>query len=121
MTTAAEFKTRYPEFAPVSDALIVLVMADASAEVSDAWITADHGRAINLLTAHLLTIEGEPGRTLTGLGSAGSGLVKRDKVGDAETEFATAAATDLGGYGSTAYGRQYLALMARSFPAIAVV
>ena len=78
-----------------------------------------------LWVAHTLTMEGEPGRTASGVGAAGTGQIKRDKVGDVETEFnvATASASgDLNGiYGSTAYGREFLSLMRRNFPAILAV
>ncbi len=124
--TPATFKTRYPEFATVSDALIQLMINDAVAEVGETWVEKDRARAQMLLVAHWLTMEGEPGRTASGQGSAGTGPIKRDKVGDVETEFATPGASSsqggaLGNYTMTAYGQEYLALMRRNFPAVAVV
>lgn len=124
--TPATFKARYPEFAPVSDTLIQLMINDAVSEVGDTWVEKDRARAQMLLVAHWLTMEGEPGRTETGNGSAGTGPIKRDKVGDVETEFATPGASAsqgraLGNYMMTVYGQEYLALMRRNFPAVAVV
>ena len=123
--TATTFKARYAEFADVSDVLIGLVLQEAFDEVGETWLERDRARAQMLLTAHKLTMEGEPDRTSTGAGSAGTGLIKRDKVGDVETEFAgvTASAGDSSalGYGLTTYGREFAALMRKNFPAIAVV
>jgi hypothetical protein len=125
--TPATFKLRYPEFAAVSDALVQLVLDDAIADVGETWVEKDRARAQMLLTAHILTMEGEPGRTEDGASgaTAGTGIVKRDKVGDVETEFATPSASGAGGslsaYASTFYGQQYLELLRRNFPAIAVV
>lgn len=123
--TAGTFKARYPEFAPVSDDLVTLVLQEAIAQVGDTWVEKDRARAQMLLAAHTLTMEGEPGRTTTGQGSAGTGPIKRDKVGDVETEFAMPSASNgssgLSGYMLTSYGKDFLDLMRRNFPAVAVV
>lgn len=123
--TPETFKARYPEFTPVSDALIQLMLNDAVAEVGETWVEKDRARAQMLLVAHWLTMEGEPGRTETGQGAAGTGAIKRDKVGDVETEFATfgsgSQTAGSGTYMQTAYGQEFLALMRRNFPAVAVV
>lgn len=123
--TPATFKARYPEFAPVSDVLIQLVLQEAFDEVGDTWLERDRARAQMLLTAHKLTIEGEPGRSVSGQGSAGTGTVRRRKVGDVETEFATPGSGVGGfaatGYTSTVYGQEYLALLKKNFPSPMVV
>lgn len=125
LSSVEQFKVRYPEFSSVSNALISLVMDEASARIGDTWVDGDGNRARMLLTAHILTMEGEPGRTATGQGSAGTGLVKRDKVGDVETEFAvpssSTGSSSTSAYASTFYGQQYLDLVRRNFPAVAVV
>lgn len=122
---AGTFKARYPEFAPVSDTLINLVLAESFDEVGDTWLERDRARAQMLLTAHKLTMEGEPGRTTTGEGIAATGPIKRDKVGDVETEFMGVTSSDNAGsslgYGLTHYGREFAALMRKNFPAIAAV
>lgn len=127
--TPTTFKARYPEFTAVSDALVQLVLNDAIGDVGDTWLEKDRARAQMLLAAHILTVEGEPGRTENGSSgaTAGSGLIKRDKVGDVETEFAAPSSSGdgssslLAAYAQTFYGRQYLELMRRNFPAVAVV
>lgn len=123
--TATTFKARFPEFAPVSDALINLVLAEAVPQVGDTWLERDRARAQMLLTAHTLTLEGEPGRTTTGQSSAGTGMMKRRKVGDVEVEFATPGASADGsvsnGFSSTSYGVEYTRLMRLNFPAAIAV
>lgn len=123
--TPETFKARYPEFAPVNDALIQLVLNEAVGEVGETWMDRDRARAQMLLVAHRLTLEGEPDRTNTGSGAAGIGAIKRDKVGDSETEFfgPTGSSSDATGSGLslTAYGREYLALLRKNFAAVAVV
>lgn len=123
--TATTFKARYPEFTPVSDTLIGLVLAEAFDDVGETWLERDRARAQMLLVAHRLTIEGEPDRSSTGASIALTGPIKRDKVGDVETEFAGVSASagdsSILGYGLTSYGREFAALMRKNFPAIAVV
>lgn len=123
--TPASFKARYPEFAPVSDVLIQLVLQEAFDEVGDTWLERDRARAQMLLTAHKLTMEGEPGRSVSGQGSAGTGTVRRRKVGDVEVEFATPGSGVGGfaatGYTATVYGQEFLALLKKNFPSPMVV
>jgi hypothetical protein len=112
------FKIRYPEFAPVSDALVGLIIDEAISQVGETWLEKDRARAQMLLAAHTLTMEGEPGRTTTGASTAGTGQIKRDKVGDTETEFAGSSASvngDPANYSATEYGRQFLLLMRKNF------
>ena len=123
--TVEAFKVRYPEFAEVSDALISMMIAEAADEVGDTWLERDQVRGRMLLVAHKLVMEGEPERTATGVGIGSAGVVKRDKVGDVETEYAgmgsvSGSGSSLG-YDQSAYGREFAALMRKNFPAIAVV
>ncbi|CAN7389779.1 DUF4054 domain-containing protein [Neorhizobium sp. LjRoot104] len=126
--TVEKFKIRYPEFEPVSDALVQMVLDEAIAAVGDTWVDRDRAKAQMLLAAHELAMAGEPARTTSGQNSgATTGAVKRRKVGDVEVEFAgTSGSSGSGGgiasmYGSTTYGQQYLALLRLNFAgAIAV-
>jgi len=124
--TAADLKARFSEFAAVPDTLVNLILAEAQAQVGETWLERDRKPATLYLAAHLLAMEGEPGRSAGGTGGGVSGPVKRRKVGDVETEFAGfgvaggGAATDAS-YEMTAYGRQFLRLLRLNFPAVAVV
>lgn len=121
--TASDLKQRFPEFATVSNALVGLILAEASAQVGETWLERDRKPATLCLAAHMLAMEGEPGRTATGQGSAVTGPVRRRKVGDVETEYAGYGASEYGrsGYGASEYGRRFEELMRRNFPAVAVV
>ncbi|MCO5085149.1 MAG: DUF4054 domain-containing protein [Mesorhizobium sp.] len=124
--TAADLKARFPEFTAVSNTLIDLILAEAIPQVGESWLERDRRPATLYLAAHLLAMEGEPGRTLRGASgaTAGTGPVKRFKVGDVETEFAgngTSAGGGASSFASTEYGLRFLDLMRRNFPAVAVV
>lgn len=123
--TATTFKARFPEFCDVSNGLIDLVLAEAIAQVGDTWLERDRARAQMLLAAHTLTLEGEPDRTTSGASSAGTGTLKRRKVGDVEVEFTGvgggAGASGGSGFASTTYGVEYMRLMRVNFPAALAV
>lgn len=129
--TVVDFKSRFPEFAPVSNALIQLMLNDAIERFGPTWVERDRAKAQMLLVAHMLTLEGEPARSSGGGGSGGGasmGPVQRRKVGDVEVTFANPYSGSGGGsgglndyYSMTAYGRLLLVLIRLNFPAIAVV
>ena len=124
--TAETFKARFTEYAPVSNALVNLILAEAFDAVGETWLERDRAKAQMYLAAHLLAMEGEPGRSTTGQGTGSTGPVKRFKVGDVETEFAGAggssgASSGASGYLQTQYGRMYLELLRKNFPPVAVV
>lgn len=127
--TAATFKARFPEFAAVSDALIEIVLAEAIDKVGPTWGERDRQPAQLYLTAHLLTLEGEPGRTTAGAGGAqaSTGAIKRFTVGDVTTEFVGVSGGAGGGdtgasyYLSTTYGARYWKLLKLNFAGMAVV
>lgn len=123
---ASDFKARYPAFAPVADALVDLVIAEAVAAVDTPhWIETDVPRARLLLVAHRLTLEGEPLRSQNAAGQqlspadAAANGVRKFQVGDVSMEFAGAPQSpsgETGGeFGLTAYGRQYLELLRNNF------
>lgn len=124
--TAETFKIRFSEFVPVSDILVNLVLAEAIDAVGETWLERDRAKAQMYLAAHILSMEGEPSRTTTGQGTATTGPVKSRQVGDVKTEFAGAGGASGGvsggsGYLQTSYGRMYLELLRKNFPAVAVV
>jgi hypothetical protein len=125
--TAADLKARFPEFAPVADATVTALLDEATARVGESWVERDRRIAQLYLAAHLLASEGEPHRTTGGLGASvvTTGVVKRRRVGDVETEFAGATGGAGGGtagsLATTVYGQRYLELQRLNFPAVAVV
>lgn len=126
--TAASFKARFPGFTSVSDATVDAVLAEAILQVGESWLERDRVPAVLYLTAHMLIMEGQPAASASeAMKNVTRGAVKRVKVGDVETEFAGGSGSSSGGSGivaslsATEYGRRYLELLRRNFPAIAVV
>lgn len=124
--TASDFKARFPEFTAVADTLVNMILAEAIPQVGETWVERDRKPATLYLAAHMLAMEGEPGRSAGATGGGVSGPVRRRKVGDVETEFAGFGRTDANGrtdadYEFTAYGHQFLRLLRLNFPAVAVV
>jgi len=128
--TAATFKTRHPEFDPVGDALVDLVLADASGFVHDTWRTVDQQPAVMALAAHMLTLEGEPQRSQGAAGGAspGSGPVRMAKVGDVQVDFQGLSSTSPKPQSAwqedlrrTVYGQRFLTYLRRNFSGGVVV
>jgi len=125
--TASDLKQRFPEFTAVSDTLVNLILAEASAQVGETWLERDRKPATLYLAAHMLASEGRDAAAAGVVGGdAVTGPLKRRKVGDVEAEFAGVSSSSGDGssaseYASTAYGLRYLELMRRNFPAVAIV
>jgi hypothetical protein len=116
--TASEFKTRYPEFTGVADGLVTAFIAEASPRVDDDWEEADQQPAILALTAHLLSLEGYPGRAdPTAPLPAGTGKeVVMRRVGDVTTQYAQLSSSDAGdslrsSLKLSPYGRRFAQLL----------
>lgn len=121
--TVVEFKVRFPVFTGIADATVQMILDEATVEVGPTWIEAYRTPGVLYLAAHLLASQGL-GYSAGSGGAAVTGAIKRRKVGDVETEFAGAAAGgsgDASNYSSTVYGQQYLRLLRKNFPAVAVV
>lgn len=105
--TAADFKTRFPEFSTVDDTRIELFIADAILEMSAAaWGTLyEKGQAY--LTAHLLTMA-----TSTESGNSGTlnALASHSVEGVSES-FAVPSSDGSNTYQATAYGQEYYRLV----------
>lgn len=125
--TSFQLKQRYPAFESAGDTMVETVLADAAREVSEDWIAADQTPAILAFAAHLLTLEGYGGKSVSLGGSnvSVSGAVEMTKVGDVSVKFLDTSKTlytpTNGGLDETPYGRRFLELRRRSFPAVMVV
>lgn len=127
--TPAEFKTRFPIFTDSDDALIQMLLNEAATNVSTSWIESDYQPAILYLTAHLLaTDNSEEGADVgSGVGGDGQGQIASEHWGPISISYRAPQYPRLGEsffdqyYGTTSYGRRYLFLIRRNFPAIAVV
>ncbi|MCB1423156.1 MAG: DUF4054 domain-containing protein [Nitratireductor sp.] len=145
---ADTFKTRFPEFGLVADATVNAVLVEAGRTViqgdgssaAQTWIENDIGDACLWLAAHLLTLQGEPGRSQAAAimetdnaASLSGGGIKSHKVGDTQIEFFQDGSILGSGGGSTdsapaptsvdlsAYGKRYQELLRRSFPPVMCV
>lgn len=110
--TPADLKQRYPAFAGVDDATIQFWLTDAERFVDESWIEGDYSPALQAAAAHAMAREGldaSSGATIpAGLTSFRSGSF-------AVTLSDTAASQSVAaGFGSSRYGRDYLALLAAS-------
>lgn len=124
--TAADLKARFPEFASVADATLELILAEAIGQVGETWIERDRRPAQLYLAAHMLTMEGEPARTQTGAGGAGTGAIASRSVGDVSVTFGPRGSGVIAsgatlGFSDTTYGQQFLRLLRLNFPPIAVI
>jgi len=112
--TLEEFTTRFPQFEGQDDQ-IEAAIAEAVNEISEAWIEADQKTAIMYLVAHMLTEES------MAEGSGGGGVVASESFGPISVSYASPSEEGDALLNGTLYGRRFLALRARSFPAIVVV
>ena len=128
--SALDLKARYPEFAPVDNALIGAVINEAAAQVSTRWLERDFVPAIINLAAHTLASEGEPSRTRNdGVVVVERGPIKSETVGAITTTYASTddnASQSASGVApnqlaDTVYGRRYLMLLRKNFAGVVVV
>lgn len=114
----AQFRLDFPEFADVSR------FPDSAlnfwAGIGEKLISSDrfgdlYSQALNLFTAHNITLAA--GNVLTaasgGLPGSGSGIVSSKAVGSVSVSYDTGAAmmTNAGHWNQTVYGRQYIQLV----------
>jgi len=145
--TVDDFRKRFPGFTAFPDDTVQMVLDEAILEVTEAWVGKDRFNATLYLTAHLLWTQQQgaidPNASNgDGNGEGGSisvitgGQLKRRKVGDVEVEWSVDSTTSSSGGGSgttgdgafitaayyeSIYGKRYLELMRKSFPAARVV
>jgi hypothetical protein len=109
--TPAEFKTRFPEFANVSDAEIQTQLDRALAYLPEDRWGCYYEDGVYLLAAHFLAIK--IAREASGGSGGSAGSVSSRKVGDVTVTFARlpsgSASQDF--YMSTPYGQEWWVLM----------
>lgn len=122
--TPADLKARFPAFAAVPDEVVQGALDEAALQVDETWVSeADFRLGRLLLAAHILTLDGHGTGPESEAAAAGAMGFKRMKSGQLELERFSSA--DAGGdgsvLGSTSYGRRFLELLRRNFPAVVVV
>jgi hypothetical protein len=105
---------RYPAFAAVAPATVQAWLTDAERFVDTSWIEGDYAVALMSLAAHNLALAGLG--TDAAAATAIPGGVNRMKSGSLELGFTDEAANARlgGGFDSTRYGQEYLALLRRN-------
>lgn len=98
--TAQEIKDMFPQFDSMTDSLINLHINSAEQIVCSAVFGNKYDIAICYLTAHYLTL----------INSDGKGDATKVKVDVMEREYKKGESGGEGGFGSTNYGQQYLAI-----------
>ena len=135
------FKKRYPAFTFVDNSLVDMIICEMEMQIgpADRWCGSNFTTAILYLTAHHLTMQGEPersnavaeaeGQDVSTIGGPQTGAVEKVKVGDVETTFDTKTSArgqldaqslrnlvgDQIDYSLTHYGRLYLKLRQKNF------
>lgn len=114
LTPYTGFLTRFPEFSEVSEARIQLFLDDAALEIRAGDWGDFYTKALNLMTAHLLTLAGISAGVAGG--AAGSvGPVSSQSIGDVSVSFGVSAASLTTGSGAwfnaTIYGQELARLI----------
>lgn len=105
--TPANFKARYVWAASVADATVQAYLDEAAADLGpeSCWGAA-WSRAVMLLAAHRMTVDGlNPGAQGVTLAAGGMQSVRSGSLSLTVADWASS-----GGYGSTQYGQELLAL-----------
>lgn len=113
--TAAEIKTRFPEFAAVDTSLIDQIIAEANRFVDSSWIEADYKIAIQFLTAHMLVTGGALNPDGAAAQAVVSGPIKSESLGDASVSYSDSSVSsglsaEESELMSTNYGRRFAAI-----------
>ncbi len=102
-----EFRTRFPEFDSVSDALVLLQLGDALS------VFNCNDKATLFLAAHYLTLDTSSGVGVAGPGGGvdeGLGVVASETVGKVSTSYKNASDINAkdAAYETTPYGRRFI-------------
>ena len=119
--TRAQFLARFPVFAESPEAQIDALLLEASNSVDSTWTEPDYQPAIMYLAAHLLATDnsGEDEQIEIGSAGSGGGQLTSESYGGmsasyAAPTFAQGSLSSDDEYGTTVYGRRYLALLQRN-------
>ncbi len=116
LPSPADLKIRYPAFAAIDDATVQYWLTDAQRYADTTWIESDYAPALIAAAAHFIVRSGAPGIIGADTGQlAAAGVTDfqsqgfRARISDEAVKLAIA-----GGFESTNYGQEYLALLDRN-------
>lgn len=129
LPAATKFKERFPLFEKLSKERIDDALAEAGGYVDETWIEGDQQNALLYMAAHLLLSSGALAAGVTGaVNTVTRGPVTSVRVGDVATTYAAGGASSGGVVAGsndwlmlTEYGKRFLRIRRRSFPAVYVV
>ena len=114
--TEADFRARFPIFQDAEPEPIIRALAEATSEVDTTWREADYAPAILYLAAHLYSTDNSEEGGEVELGGV-TGSIASESFSGMSISYASRASGSLSNsdrYGSTEYGRRYLALLRRN-------
>lgn len=128
LPTSDQFFTRFPIFNDQDADRIAALILEASSLVDTTWEENDYQPAIMYLTAHLLATDNTDEGDEVELGPVNSNLVSSESFGGMSISYAggnnalasnVISTSDM--YGSTVYGRRFLAMAIRNKPGMVAV
>jgi hypothetical protein len=123
--TYEEFITRFPIFEDKEKPTVEALLAEAATQIDNSWVETDYQSAIMYLTAHLLATDNSGEGEEVEIGGANNGVIASESFGPMSVGYATGGASgslsSSDQYGSTVYGRRFLALLRKNKPAIVAV
>jgi hypothetical protein len=111
--TLLDFRTRFPAFDSSEDTQIEQLLVEASNAIDQSWIETDYQPAILYLTAHLLATDNSDAEAEVEVGGQ-TGAIAAESFGGLSVSYATGNSGSLSAsekYGSTEFGRRFLALL----------
>lgn len=121
LPTDQQFKARFPIFADTDDDVVSAMIVEASGSVDKTWVEHDYQPAIMYLAAHLLATDNSADGEMVEIGAAGGGTVASESFGGGlSVSYASPVTNSQSSlssddeFGTTVYGRRYLALLNRN-------
>lgn len=120
--TPADLKRRYPAFANVSDDDAQFWLTDAERFVDESWMESDYAPALEAVAAHNMLRVNVAGLTVSKIAGLAAKGITQFKSGSFSAQLSDQAVARIvaGGWASTPYGDDYLALLRRNKTGIGV-
>lgn len=121
--TTDEFFTRFPIFEDADEDTIAAFIQEASGHVDTGWRDVDYKPAIMYLAAHLYATDNSEAGSEVEIGPS-QGAVASESFGPMSVSYASNNSGSLSSseeFGTTSYGRRFLALLRLNQPPVVVV
>lgn len=122
--TYEQFVARFPIFNDDDPAIVNALLLEATSTIDQEWVETDYQPAIMYLTAHLIATDNSEEGEDVEFGSPGGGGVVSESFNGMSVSYSQKVLPESqlsSLYGSTEYGRRYLALLRRNKPAIVAI